>query len=62
VARYGGEEFVALVQGNAAGALAIAERVRLAVESLDLQDNGEAVALTVSIGVAVCALTADSPR
>jgi diguanylate cyclase (GGDEF)-like protein len=53
VARYGGEEFAALLQGDRADALVVAERVRLAVENLDLQDDyGERIALTVSIGVA----------
>ena len=53
VARYGGEEFAALVQGDRADALTVAERVRLAVEKLHLQDDhGERIALTVSIGVA----------
>jgi len=53
VARYGGEEFAALLQGDRADALTVAERVRLAVEKLALQDDhGERIALTVSIGVA----------
>jgi diguanylate cyclase (GGDEF)-like protein len=53
VARYGGEEFAALLQGDRADALTVAERVRLAVERLALQDDqGEPIALTVSIGVA----------
>jgi diguanylate cyclase (GGDEF)-like protein len=53
VARYGGEEFAALLQGDRDDALTVAERVRLAVERLDLQDDhGQRIALTVSIGVA----------
>ncbi|WCM22739.1 GGDEF domain-containing protein [Paraburkholderia bryophila] len=53
VARYGGEEFAALLQGDRADALTVAERVRLAVERLALQDDhGKRIALTVSIGVA----------
>jgi diguanylate cyclase (GGDEF)-like protein len=57
VARYGGEEFAALLQGDRADALTVAERVRLAVEKLDLQDDhGERIALTVSIGVAARAI------
>ncbi|MFC6307433.1 sensor domain-containing diguanylate cyclase [Paraburkholderia dipogonis] len=53
VARYGGEEFAALLQGDRADALTVAERVRLAVERLALQDDhGERIVLTVSIGVA----------
>lgn len=53
LARYGGEEFAALLQGDRSDALVAAERVRHAVEQLDLQDDhGERIALTVSIGVA----------
>jgi diguanylate cyclase (GGDEF)-like protein len=53
LARYGGEEFAALLQGDRSDALIAAERVRHAVEQLDLQDDdGERIALTVSIGVA----------
>jgi diguanylate cyclase (GGDEF)-like protein len=53
VARYGGEEFAALLQGDRDDALTVAERVRMAVERLDLQDDhGQRIALTVSIGVA----------
>jgi diguanylate cyclase (GGDEF)-like protein len=53
LARYGGEEFAALLQGDRSDALVAAERVRHAVELLDLQDdNGERIVLTVSIGVA----------
>ena len=53
VARYGGEEFAALLQGDRADALTVAERVRLAVERLVLHDDrGERIMLTVSIGVA----------
>jgi diguanylate cyclase (GGDEF)-like protein len=52
LARYGGEEFAALLQGDRSDALIAAERVRHAVELLDLQDDdGERIALTVSIGV-----------
>ncbi|WP_144148450.1 sensor domain-containing diguanylate cyclase [Paraburkholderia sp. BCC1884] len=58
VARYGGEEFAALLQGDRADALTVAERVRLAVERLALQDDhGERIALTVSIGVAARTMT-----
>ena len=53
VARYGGEEFAALLQGDRADAQTVAERVRAAVEKLALlDDDGERIALTVSIGVA----------
>ncbi|MGF6415165.1 diguanylate cyclase (GGDEF)-like protein [Paraburkholderia sp. MM5482-R2] len=53
VARYGGEEFAALLQGDRSDALTVAERVRRAVENLDVRDeHGVLIALTVSIGVA----------
>ncbi|RFU45088.1 diguanylate cyclase [Paraburkholderia sp. DHOC27] len=52
LARYGGEEFAALLQGDRSDALIAAERVRHAVELLELQDDeGARIALTVSIGV-----------
>ncbi len=58
VSRYGGEEFAALLQGDRADALIVAERVRQAVERLELQDDrGERIALTVSIGVAARTMT-----
>ena len=53
LARYGGEEFAVLLQGDCSDALIAAERVRHAVELLNFHDeNGERIALTVSIGVA----------
>ena len=54
-ARYGGEELaVALQQTDLAGAEAIAERVRTAVEALELPrlDGGGTLRVTVSCGVA----------
>lgn len=57
VARYGGEEFVAILPGMT-GTLAteIAERIRLAVESMQWPhaDNHQAQRVTISIGVASC--------
>ena len=52
-ARYGGEEF-ALVLGDTDGesALAVAERLRQAVEALSLEERGRPICLTVSLGVA----------
>ncbi len=52
-ARYGGEEF-ALVLGATAGesALALAERLRAAVEALAVEEGGRRIELTVSLGVA----------
>ncbi len=52
-ARYGGEEF-ALVLGDTdgEGALAVAERLRQAVEALLVEDRAQPIRLTVSLGVA----------
>jgi diguanylate cyclase (GGDEF)-like protein len=58
VARYGGEEFVVILNGaDRAAALAIAERMRAAVERLDLPNPGliPPGRLTVSIGCAFAA-------
>ncbi|CAG9257044.1 diguanylate cyclase (GGDEF)-like protein [Paraburkholderia unamae] len=53
VSRYGGEEFVALLLCELPDALAVAERIRRAVEAIELlDDEGERIALSVSIGVA----------
>jgi len=52
VARYGGEEFAAVLQGDAKDAMVVAERIRKAVSLLELlDDTGEPIPLTVSIGV-----------
>lgn len=53
VARYGGEEFVALLPGvDLAQALQIAERVRVAIESMRVEARGpEPLTVTASIGV-----------
>jgi diguanylate cyclase (GGDEF)-like protein len=62
VARYGGEEFVALVQGDTQQACVVAERVRSAVEGLAvLDDAGEPLRLTVSVGVAARVMGPDGP-
>lgn len=52
--RYGGEEFLAILPGtDAAGALAVAERVRASVEELAIPHAGNPKGVvTVSIGVA----------
>lgn len=54
VARYGGEEFVVLLDADAAGAAAVAERMRAAVQKLGIphahSSAGEVV--TISVGVA----------
>lgn len=54
-ARYGGEEFVLILPGtDAQGACNIAEKIRLAIETLGIAHAGSSVAphVTVSLGVA----------
>ncbi|MCW2928145.1 MAG: diguanylate cyclase with sensor [Thermoleophilia bacterium] len=51
-ARFGGEEFVVLVPGEATDAVRLAERLRLAVSQVELQQLGPDGRVTVSIGVA----------
>jgi len=48
VARWGGEEFVALLSSDRAGARLFAERVRAAVEALELPQVGQ---VTISAGI-----------
>ncbi|MFO1251341.1 MAG: diguanylate cyclase [Inhella sp.] len=63
-ARYGGEEFVCLLpETEAPGALAVAERLRAAVQALALPHARSSVAevLTVSIGVAAWPAGAGRP-
>lgn len=53
-ARYGGEEFTLLLeQVDGDEALALAERVRHAIETLELMVDGQRIPLTISLGVAV---------
>lgn len=51
-ARYGGEEFVLAVAGTAAEGVALAERLRKALEELPLATDAGTIAVTVSCGVA----------
>jgi len=53
LARYGGEEFVILLpETGLQGGLAAAEKVRAVVHDAPFGANGDAIALTVSVGVA----------
>ena len=53
LARYGGEEFVVLLpEIDLDGAVEVAERLRRTVESKKMNENGEALYITISIGVA----------
>jgi diguanylate cyclase (GGDEF)-like protein len=52
IARYGGEEFCLLATGtDRAGAQVLAERVRTLVQNAVFEHGGQAIAVTVSIGV-----------
>lgn len=52
VARYGGEEFAVILPGtDRAHALLVAERIREAIQSIDVVYEGKAIAITASIGV-----------
>ena len=56
IARYGGEEFVVLMPNtDLAGAVHLAEKMRMAVEStrLIIGDNMKPIEITVSVGVAI---------
>ncbi len=54
VARYGGEEFVILAhQPTLDGLTTLAERIRCSIESLCLEFEGQAVAITISVGAAI---------
>ena len=55
VFRFGGEEIlVLLIDAEALGALALAERIRAAIEALDIRHRGLADAcVTASLGVAI---------
>ena len=56
LARFGGEEFVVLARETGlAGAKALAERIRRAVERSRCSFQGEELAVTVSVGVAASA-------
>jgi diguanylate cyclase (GGDEF)-like protein len=51
--RYGGEEFAVLLPDtDKQGGAMFAERLRAAVEALDVMQEGEAIHCTISLGVA----------
>jgi diguanylate cyclase (GGDEF)-like protein len=53
LARYGGDEFVCLLpETGSEGAALVAERIRRRIAETPLSDRGEAIATSVSIGVA----------
>ncbi len=56
LARYGGEEFVVLVRGTKSrGVVQFAERIRRAIEKLEIRHERKAVGVTVSVGIAMLA-------
>lgn len=60
-ARYGGEEFVMLLRAtNPEGAYLLAERVRKAIEELQIVDGKQYITCTVSIGVSTFGEGVDS--
>jgi len=59
LARYGGEEFVVLLPNtDLEGGRTVAEKIRHAIESITLDNDGQAVTLTASMGVA-CVIPSD---
>ncbi|GAB3453211.1 GGDEF domain-containing protein [Streptomonospora sediminis] len=60
VGRFGGEEFVVLLPGaDMAEACRVAERLRVRVGGMELQADGQEVAITVSLGLAVLQVHGD---
>lgn len=62
VARFGGEEFIVLLpETGAAGAATVAEKLRAAIENLNIpiENRFEPLAVTVSVGIGT--MTADMP-
>jgi len=58
VARYGGEEFVLLLpETEAAGALAVAQKLQQTIATLAIPHEASAIAGTVTMSIGVCTLT-----
>jgi diguanylate cyclase (GGDEF)-like protein len=52
IGRYGGEEFMVVCPNtNIDGALALAERIRIAVEQTEFKSSGQKLKMTISVGV-----------
>ncbi len=63
VFRFGGEEFCVLVRdGTSEGLIRLGERIRTAVEALEMPTQGEPVRITVSIGAALYGPTEAASR
>lgn len=59
--RYGGEELVmVLTETDGAGAVVLAERVRLSIAAIDLRPKGKPVQVTASFGVSDVAILGDA--
>jgi diguanylate cyclase (GGDEF)-like protein len=59
--RFGGEEFcIVLPATDEAGAMVLAEKLRLAIESTKMQSAKNDISITISIGVTVCTVTCAS--
>lgn len=62
LARYGGEEFVVILpETDRPGAAIVAEKLRAAVEQIELDHQASTVTVTVSIGVSATRLTDKTP-
>jgi diguanylate cyclase (GGDEF)-like protein len=62
-ARYGGEEFAVLVRNTALlESLVVAERIRTLVERVEVPWEGKVLHVTLSVGVACNAATAEPPN
>jgi len=60
--RYGGEEFIAVLPGrDGADARALGERMRIAVENIEVRHDDQRIRLTVSIGIATRQRGEDTP-